>query len=86
MSPSSNPNHSDDVRRPDIITAKVEGIILEGDYDDVPSVEVVCSRCGHRTRSFGQHGASIRRCLALLREECPEGQTNFYVGDQESLE
>jgi hypothetical protein len=23
----------------------------------------------------------VRRCLVLLREECPEGEANFYVGD-----
>ena len=27
--------------------------------------------------------ASIKRCLVLLRKECPEGENNFYVGDQE---
>ena len=52
---------------------------LEGDYvDEVESVCASCSRCGAETESFGTTGASIRRCLALLREECPNGEHNFY--------
>jgi hypothetical protein len=45
---------------------------------------VTCSRCDHQTESFGTSGASIRRCLALLREECPEDEENFYVTDEET--
>ena len=44
----------------------------------IDSVEVVCTRCGHCTESFGDGGASIRRCLVLLRKECPKGESNFY--------
>jgi len=53
-----------------------DGIMVEG-------VIVTCSRCGHSTESFGTGEASIRRCLALLREECPEDENNFYVSDEE---
>ena len=44
----------------------------------VDGVEVVCSRCGHCTESFGTGEASIRRCLALMRQECPKEERNFY--------
>ena len=45
---------------------------LEGDYSaEVEGVRATCSRCGHETESFGTSGASVRRCLVLLREECP---------------
>ena len=64
------------------IPCDVEEVDLEGDYrDDVPGVCVTCSRCQHVTESYGTGGASIRRCLALMREECPRGQRNFYVAD-----
>ena len=46
---------------------------------DVEGVTATCSRCDHSTESFGTGYASIRRCLVLLREECPEGEINFYV-------
>jgi hypothetical protein len=40
-----------------------------------------CSRCGHETESFGSSERSIERCLALMREECPAGEMNFYVAE-----
>jgi hypothetical protein len=58
----------------------------EIDYDEVENenghlVDVTtaaCSRCDHTTESYGSSERSVRRCLALLREECPEGENNFY--------
>ena len=62
-------------------------IELENDEGrEVASVQATCSRCGHETESFGTGPVSVRRCLATLREECPEGEANFYVdedGDDE---
>ena len=49
-----------------------DGILVE-------CIVATCSRCGHETMSFGTGEASIRRCLALMREECPEDENNFYV-------
>jgi len=62
----------------------------EVDYDDIETdsgqlvsgVRVTCGRCGHETESFGTGEASIRRCCALLREECPRGERNFYEADE----
>lgn len=45
-----------------------------GDGVMMPGVVVTCSRCGHATESCGTGDSSIRRCLALMREECPEGK------------
>jgi hypothetical protein len=47
---------------------------------DVDSIEATCRKCGHVTESFGTDEPSIKRCLALMREECARGQWNFYVG------
>jgi hypothetical protein len=55
----------------------------ELENDDGLTVEAVCatcSRCDHETQSFGTSARSIRRCL-LMREECPEGEDNFYTGE-----
>ena len=60
------------------IPCSVEEIELEGDNGPIDSVEVKCSRCGHITESYGAGGASIRRCLALMAEECPLGESNYY--------
>lgn len=60
----------------------------DGDYEyaDGTAVEVsntcaTCSRCGHQTESYGDGEASELRCLVLMREECPNGESNFYVAD-----
>ena len=45
---------------------------------EVPGVEVTCGECGHCVTSFGQTENSTRRCFALLREQCPNGEENFY--------
>ncbi|NLE47640.1 MAG: hypothetical protein GX614_04510 [Sandaracinaceae bacterium] len=63
------------------VECEVEYLELDGDHGTVSSVRVHCGQCGHATESFGQGGASIRRCLALLREECPEEEENFYTAD-----
>jgi len=55
----------------------------EGDRgQDVPSCSATCGRCGHATESYGQHDGSVTRCLVLLREECPEGEFNFYEAEE----
>lgn len=69
------------------IKCEVEDIELENDEGlEVPAVCVTCSRCHHATESFGTEGPSIRRCLAMLREECPEGESNFYVAEGDERE
>jgi hypothetical protein len=61
------------------VPCEVEDTLLEGDYSsEVEGVEATCSRCGHVTEAFGTGDASIRRCLVTLREECPNGEQNFY--------
>jgi hypothetical protein len=59
---------------------------LEGDYAEVEGVCATCRRCGHETESYGTSDASVRRCLALLREECPNEESNYYVDAGEARE
>lgn len=49
------------------------GRILDG-------VKVTCSRCGHEVEVCGTTDASVKRGCAMLRDECPLGERNFYVG------
>jgi hypothetical protein len=56
-----------------------ETTLTNDDGYDVESVEAICRECGHITESFGTDDPSVKRCLALMREECPRGQWNFYV-------
>ena len=53
---------------------------MENDSGDVvEGVSATCSRCGHTTESFGTGMRSIRRCLVLMRDECPYNEENFYT-------
>lgn len=62
------------------VEVEIEEVDLENeDGREQPGVRATCSRCGHETESYGTGDASRRRCLALMREECPEGECNFYV-------
>jgi hypothetical protein len=65
------------------VRCEVEDIDIEGDYGDVPGVCVRCTRCQHAVEVYGTSGASIRRGLATLREECPGDEDNFYVAGGE---
>lgn len=62
------------------VYCSVDYVTLENDDGrNVDGVEVTCSRCGHVTESYGDGDDSIKRCLALMREECPNNETNWYM-------
>lgn len=62
------------------VLCEVAYVELENDNGiEVDGVEATCMACGHTTESFGDSDRSVKRCLALMREECPEGENNFYV-------
>jgi hypothetical protein len=62
------------------VEVSIEEVVLENDEGrEQEGVCATCSRCDHQTESFGTGPRSRRRCLALLRDECPNGEENFYV-------
>lgn len=66
------------------VKCEIEETKLENDQGrSIPGITATCSKCDHQTESFGTSEASILRCLALMREECPENENNFYVGDED---
>jgi len=67
------------------VPCDVDEIVLDGDTgNSIPSVRVTCSRCDHSEECYGTSDRSIRRALVMLRENCPEDESNFYiVGDGE---
>lgn len=67
------------------VNTNIEYIDLDGDEDDrygnpivIESVRLTCTRCKHAVESFGTSERSIKRCAALLREDCPRAERNFY--------
>lgn len=68
------------------VKCEIEEVDLENEHGTVvEGLRATCDRCLHETESFGTGPASQKRCLALMREECPKGERNFYV-DGESGE
>ena len=57
------------------------GEVENDDGVEVPSTTVSCGNCSHETTSYGTGPISVKRCLALLNEECPDNENNFYVED-----
>lgn len=65
------------------VEVAIEEVVLQSEEGrDVDGVVARCSRCDHETESFGTSEKSVKRCLALLREECPNDENNFYVADE----
>lgn len=63
------------------VTCEIRHVTMENDHGvEVEAVEAVCTRCRHTTESFGDSDRSIKRCLVLMREGCPNRERNFYVG------
>jgi hypothetical protein len=62
------------------VQCDIEESYIANDYGkEVESVIATCGKCGHITECFGRSDASRRRCLFLMGEECPNGESNFYV-------
>jgi hypothetical protein len=60
------------------VSTTTDYVDLDGDYGTVAGVEVTCDRCGHSEESFGTDEPSLLRCAALLRENCPKNEKNYY--------
>ena len=63
------------------ITVEVEEDELDGDYGSVSGLRITCPRCGHEVEVFGTDERSAKRGAVMLREECPRGESNYYVAD-----
>lgn len=62
------------------IECEVRAVTLTNDRGrPVDGVEATCSQCDHCESAYGESDRSIRRALAMLRENCPRGEENYYV-------
>jgi len=67
------------------IEVEIEEDVAENDNGhEVPCVRARCTKCDHEVMSYGTSDASRRRCLAVMREECPLCENNFYVDGEAS--
>jgi ferredoxin len=68
--------------------ARIECEVYEVEVEDengrdAPGLCVECGACQHQVEVFGQGEPSLKRALATLRKECPEGERNFYVSEDD---
>lgn len=62
------------------VEVEIDLVTLENDSGrEIESVCATCLRCDHTTESFGTSERSRRRCLVLLKEECPLNEDNYYI-------
>lgn len=69
-------------RRPskETVTCVVDYTYAENEGgNEQECVVVECSECEHSERSWGHGDKSVRRCLVLMGQNCPEGADNFYI-------
>ena len=63
------------------VACTIEEVELEGDYSQISGVRATCSECDHQTEAFGTSSASVRRCLVMMREDCPHYEENWYYAE-----
>jgi len=62
------------------VEVEIEETELENeDGINIDGIVASCGRCDHEVEVFGQGLKSIRRACIMLREECPNGEENYYV-------
>lgn len=63
------------------VPVEIDQSETEGDYGYAPCLRMTCERCGHEVTVYGASDASARRGAYMLREECPNGENNYYDVD-----
>lgn len=55
-----------------------EDEVENDDGRPIPGLRLICERCGQEVEVWGTTDASARRGAAMLAEECPNGESNYY--------
>lgn len=63
------------------VNVEIDLADVDGDCGQVEGLCLVCQRCGHEVEVAGVSIDSARRGAVMLREECPNGENNFYDVD-----
>jgi hypothetical protein len=63
------------------VPCNIEERELESEHGPFMGVVVTCSRCEAQVEAFGTGKTSIRRCFAMLHDDCDE--QNFYHDEDE---
>lgn len=65
------------------VKATSETVEIDGDYVSVEGIRLTCERCGHEVEVYGTEERSLLRAAVMLKEECPKGERNYYVVDDD---
>ena len=57
---------------------EIEGVDTGQGCAPCDGIRVTCMECDHSVDVAGRTDASIRRGCVMLREQCPQDETNFY--------
>jgi ribosomal protein S27AE len=61
------------------VKADIEYAEVESDSGrPIDGLRVACSRCGHSVEVMGETISSARLGAIMLRDECPNGENNYY--------
>ena len=63
------------------VDCEVRGVEVEFNGRPIDGVEATCTQCGHTEESGGTSNKSVKRCLVMMRRNCPQNEENFYVSD-----
>jgi ribosomal protein S27E len=67
-----------------IVKCSIEYSSTENDNGyETDCIFAECTKCGHVTMSYGHSEESVKRCLALMNEECPKNENNFYKDEDD---
>jgi hypothetical protein len=61
------------------VGVRVEVRVEEATVGGRPGVAAECLECGEQVECRGTTERSVKRCLAMLRENCPQDAGNYYV-------
>jgi hypothetical protein len=65
------------------VKAISETVEIDGDYTSVEGIRLTCERCGHEVEVYGTEERSLSRAAVMLKEECPKGERNYYVVEED---
>jgi riboflavin synthase alpha subunit len=63
------------------VSVDIDQVDVDGDYTSVDGLCLTCSKCGHSVEVFGTSEASAKRGAIMLREQCPNNESNYYDVD-----
>lgn len=66
------------------VNLEIEECDLDGDYGTISGLRGSCTKCHHEEEAFGTSEASARKLAVKMKENCPQGESNYYdIGDYE---